>query len=222
MRTFLQKYKHAWILSYLLIYFYWFFSLEARTNVPMKTIHITLDDYIPFNEWFYIPYILWFLYMVAVVGYFFFSKKEDFYRVTSFLFIGMTICLTIYTIWPNCQDLRPATFERDNLLVSMVQALYQTDTSTNVCPSIHVFNSLVAHSAIMNSELLRNKKWIRRGSFVLMVLICLSTVFLKQHSVFDGICALALFTVMYPFIYKVDYHRLFAKHKKKEAIAKIS
>lgn len=222
MRALIQKYKHAWILSYLLIYFYWFFALEARTGVPMKTIHTALDDYIPFNEWFYIPYILWFGYMVIVVGYFFFHQKEDFYRSTSFLFIGMTICLIIYTFWPNCQNLRPTTFERDNILVSLVQALYRTDTSTNVCPSIHVFNSLVAHSAVMNSELFKNKKWIRRGSFVLMVLICMSTVFLKQHSVFDGICALALFTVMYPFVYKIDYSHMFENRKKREAFAKLS
>lgn len=222
MKNFIQKYKHAWILSYLLLYFYWFFSLEQRTNVPMRVIHTAFDDYIPFNEWFYIPYVLWFAYMFIVVAYFFFHQKEDYYKTTSFLFIGMSICLTIYTFWPNCQNLRPVVFERDNILVSMVQALYQIDTATNVCPSIHVFNSLVAHGAIMNSQLFKNKKWIRRGSFVLMVLICLSTVFLKQHSVFDGICALALYTVMYPFVYKVDYRQLFENKKKREALAKIS
>lgn len=221
MRAFLQKYKHAWVLSYLFIYFYWFLSLEQRTGVPMKTIHIALDDYIPFNEWFYIPYMLWFGYVVVVVAYFFFYQKEDFYKTTSFLFIGMTICLTIYTFWPNCQNLRPHTFERNNILVSMVQLLYQADTSTNVCPSIHVFNSLVSHTAIMNSQLLKDKKWIRRGSFVLMLLICLSTVFLKQHSVFDGICALALYAIMYPFVHKIDYSHVF-ENKKKRAIAKIS
>lgn len=222
MRTLIQKYKHAWILAYIPLYFYWFFALERRTNVPMKTIHIALDDYIPFNEWFYIPYVLWFGYMVLVVAYFFFHSKEDYYKTTSFLFTGMTICLIIYTFWPNCQNLRPTTFERDNILVTMVQALYRTDTSTNVCPSIHVFNSLVAHTAIMNSPLLKDKKWLRRGSFVLMVLICLSTLFLKQHSVFDGICAFALYTVMYPFVYKIDYSKLFENRKKTEAMAKIS
>jgi membrane-associated phospholipid phosphatase len=216
----IQKYKHAWILSYLLIYFYWFFSLEQRTGVPMKTIHITLDDYIPFNEWFYIPYVLWFGYIFIVVAYFFLFQKEDYYKTTSFLFIGMTICLLVYTFWPNCQDLRPTVFERDNLLVYLVKRLYRFDTSTNVCPSIHVFNSLVVHTAVMNSSLLKEKKWIRRGSFVLMVLICMSTVFLKQHSVFDGVCAFGLYLTMYPLVYKVDYSRIFESKKKQEALAK--
>ena len=218
MRAFIQKYKHAWVLSYMFLYFEWFFALEARRSIPMKTIHIPLDDYIPFNEWFFIPYTLWFAYVAVMVLYFFFQNKEDYYRCTSFLFIGMTVCLIIYTFWPNCQNLRPTTFERDNLLVTLVQSLYKTDTSTNVCPSIHVFNSLVIHAAIMNSALLKNKKWLRKGSFVLMTLICLSTVFLKQHSVFDGICSLALFTVMYPFIYKINYSRIFITQRDEKSL----
>ena len=41
-----------------------------------------------------------------------------------------------------------------------------------------------------------------------MVSICLSTVFLKQHSVFDGVCAIVLAIFMYLIVYKVDYENM--------------
>lgn len=181
----------------------------------MTTVHIWLDDYIPFNEWFLIPYLLWFGYMAASVLYFFFASKKDYYRECAFLFIGMSICLIIYMIWPNCQNLRPVVFPRENVLTEAVKFLYSIDTATNVCPSIHVYNSIGVHIAISQSEKLGKNKWIKRGSFILMITICLSTVFLKQHSVFDGICAVSLACIMYLLVYKVDYSGFAEKMKER-------
>ena len=217
MKQFYTKYKHGLILFYFFIYLAWFFYLEGRTNVNFINIHIPLDDYIPFNELFVIPYFLWFAYIAITILYFFFTSKEDYYKCTAFLFIGMTICLIIYTIWPNAQDLRPEVFPRDNFLVDMVKGLYLTDTSTNVCPSIHVYNSIGVHIAIMESPRLKNKKWLRICSFLLAVSICLATVFLKQHSVFDGICGILLSIVMYFLVYKIDYVSLFSKKEQETA-----
>ena len=56
----------------------------------------------------------------------------------------------------------------------------------------------------MNSAALRDKVWLRRGSFVTMVLICMSTVVLKQHSVLDVVGALILAYLMYPLVYETD------------------
>lgn len=218
MKTLVQKYKHAWLLLYMGIYFVWFFWLEQRNNLSMTTIHMTMDEWIPFNEFFFIPYAMWFLYIPAVVLYYLFHSKSDYYKTCAFLFSGMTICLIIYTIWPNCQDLRPSAFARDNFLVDAVRNLYLTDTATNVCPSIHVFNSIGAYIAINENEKLHNNKLIRFGALILTVLICLSTVFLKQHSVFDGLCAVALSCVLYLVVYRVDYTALRIRRSERKRI----
>lgn len=218
MKQFIQKYKHAWLLSYMFLYFTWFFYLESRGWVPLKIIHTALDDIIPFNEYFFIPYALWFLYIPAVVLFFLFKSRDDYYKTCAFLFTGMTICLIIYTIWPNGQNLRPHGFVRDNFLVDMVQKLYGFDTSTNVCPSIHVFNSIGAHIAIMESKLFKRNKLVRISSFVLAFFICLSTVFLKQHSVIDGLCAIILACVLYPIVYRIDYQAIRQYIRKKRRV----
>ena len=204
-KNWLHQYRHAWVFSYGILYMVWFVWLENRTGIAYHPVHIGLDDLIPFQEIFIVPYLLWFVYIAAALIYFFFTSKEDFYKTTAFLFIGMTICLIIYTIWPNGQNLRPDTLPRDNVFSRLVGLIYSADTSTNVCPSIHVFNSIGVHIAIWNSEALRKKTWLQIGSFVLMISICLSTVFLKQHSVFDGLCAILLSVVMYAIVYIPNY-----------------
>jgi membrane-associated phospholipid phosphatase len=208
MKDWLYQHRFGWVIGYVTIYLLWFGALEMRTDREWNVIHLALDDYIPFEEIFVIPYLLWFFYVAVTVVYFMFTSKEDFVHLTLFLFSGMTICLIIYTVWPSVQNLRPVQFPRDNVLTDIVKYLYAADTSTNVCPSIHVFNSIGVHIAICKSKQFRNKKWVTAGSFGLMVSICLATLFLKQHSVFDGICAVVLSVFMYLIVYKVDYENM--------------
>ena len=67
-----------------------------------------------------------------------------------------------------------------------------------------MYNSLGAHFAIMNCTELQNKKGIRFGSLVLAISIILSTMFLKQHSVFDVLTAFAMAAIMYAIVYGRD------------------
>ena len=86
MKQILQKYRHAWVLLYVFLYIPWFFYLERTVTSHYHIIHVALDDYIPFNEYFIIPYLFWFLYVAGTVMYFFFKDKHDFYRLCAFLF----------------------------------------------------------------------------------------------------------------------------------------
>ena len=200
-KNFIKKYRHAWVLLYGFIYMPWFIYLEKRTDVHYFLIHSPLDDYIPFVEYFIVPYLLWCAFVAVAAGYFFFTDKTGFYRLSAFLIVGMTFFLFLCTVFPNGLNLRPATFARDNIFVELVKHVYATDTPTNVLPSIHVFNSLGGCIAIWHSEALKKHRKIQYGAYLLAVLIILSTVFLKQHSVTDVIAAFALACVIYPFVY---------------------
>lgn len=209
-KDFLQKYKHAWVLSYFIIYCIWFTYLEQRTQVEHYPMHMRLDDVIPFCEYFIIPYLLWFVFIAATMTYFFFTSVEDFYKCCALLFTGMTICLLIYTFFPNEQNLRPATFTDTNLFTDLVQMIYNADTSTNVCPSIHVLNSIGVFASICESRNLRKHKWVILSSGVLALSICMSTVFLKQHSMVDVLCGAGLAIALYALVYRINYPKLFA------------
>ena len=203
MKTFtMRKYRHAVpLIIYGIIYLTWFLYLERKVTKDYWVIHVALDDYIPFWEGFVIPYFLWFLY----------------YRTCIFLFTGMTIFLTISTLFPNGHHLRPAVLPRDNIFTMMVSHLYKADTPTNLWPSIHVYNSLGAHFAIMKNNKLSGKRPVRVLSLLLCISIILSTMFIKQHSVFDVVTAFIMAAVMYGIVYKYDIltmHRLKAIRKK--------
>ena len=201
MKQFFKKYGHLWILSYGFIYLPWFFHLEKTITKHYHIMHSKLDDLIPFNEFFIIPYLLWFVYVAAAIVWFFFTNREDYYRLCAFLFTGMTLSLLICTLFPNGTDLRPVVDPEKNICSYLVALLHKADTCTNVFPSIHVYNSIGTHIAIMKSERLRSHRVIRSASFVLMISICMATVFLKQHSVLDVMGALLLAAAVYPFAY---------------------
>ena len=201
MKKFLKKYGHAWILSYGLLYLSWFFHLEETVTHHYHVMHSKLDDYIPFNEYFIIPYLLWFLYVTAAIVYFFFHNKEDYYRLCIFLFTGMTLCLLVCTLMPNGTDLRPVVDPEKNFCSWLVSLIHRADTSTNVFPSIHAYNSIGVHIAVRKSEQLQKYRGLRLASFLLAASICLSTVFLKQHSVIDVAGAILLAIGVYPLAY---------------------
>ena len=202
-KTYLHKYRHGFILSYFFIYLAWFFYLEETVR-PRIWVHSFLDSLIPFCEYFIVPYLLWFLYVAVAIVFFFFVSPKEFYQLCGFLFTGMTICLILYTFFPNGHHLRPYTFARDNIFVDLVRKLYSADTATNVNPSIHVLNSLGVHIAVWRSPSFQKKPAIRYGSLILCVLIILSTVFLKQHSVEDVFNAFLLAAPLYLVFYRRD------------------
>ena len=211
-RELVNKYWHAVLLLYLAIYMPWFGWLEA--TVPMRDptpIYCGLDDLIPFCEWFIIPYYLWFAYIAIGHVFLFFTSQKDFVRMCIFLYTGMTVCLIIYTIWPNCQELRVDydTLGRTNILIETVKSLQSFDSADNVFPSIHCLNSIGMHIALSRSQHLgKHRNLIVRASFVLMVLIIISTVCLKQHSILDFFGSAVLSVPLYLLAYKPKYECL--------------
>ena len=208
-----QQYRHLLpLLAYMLFYMTWWSHLEDTVTTQFRVIHMGIDDRIPFLEIFIIPYLAWFAYVsVTVLAVFFkVETKRDYYRCLAFLFTGMTLFLLISTIMPNGHQLRPAVMPRDNVFTRMIAALWQSDTPTNLWPSIHVYNSLGAHVAIARSKAFENHKLLKNASLTLALSIILSTMFIKQHSFFDVLTALGLAAVMYVLIYKRE---LLAYHK---------
>ncbi|HIW22142.1 MAG TPA: phosphatase PAP2 family protein [Candidatus Dorea intestinavium] len=186
----------------------WFIKLEQRpATIKHYLIHSPLDNYIPFVEYFIIPYLLWFAFVAVMLLYFFFKDKKEFYQLIIFLFTGMTIFLIISTIFPNGLNLRPTTFARDNVFVDMVKRLYKTDTPTNVLPSIHVFNTLGIAIAVKRSKHLKKHKVTKAIIYLLSTLIILATMFLKQHSVTDVVAAFALGGILYYLVYVMQTHK---------------
>ena len=183
--------------SHLLLLLGWigYFLLYVLTEklIPVETcyvVHSKLDDLIPFCEIFVIPYVFWYLLIVITVLYFALYNIENFKRFQIFIIVTQVVAMAIYIIFPNMQDLRPLEFPRDNFLTDIVGLLYSVDTNTNVCPSLHVGYS-IGIASVWLKEKSASKGW-KTFVVVAAILICLSTVFIKQHSVIDAFVAIPM------------------------------
>ncbi|MBQ8730817.1 MAG: phosphatase PAP2 family protein, partial [Lachnospiraceae bacterium] len=213
-KLFFGKYYHVWTVAYVLIYMPWFMWLEATVTPESNyyNIHVWLDDIIPFNEVFVVPYLLWFLYVPISMGYIAFKSRKEFYEASAYLFIGMSICLFICTIWPNGQDLRIENLDvNKNIFTQLIGIIYHTDTNTNVFPSIHAYNSFAIFMMLFESKYITGKfrTPVIIGCGVLTTLIIVSTVVLKQHSIVDAIGGVALGIIMYVLVYKINWKKIF-------------
>ncbi len=187
-----RKRRTAEVLRYCVFYLLAFGMLERRQVVPY-IIHTRFDDLIPFCEYFVVPYLLWFFFVGATLVWFgLFQQSELEYRsLTRNLAFGCTVFLITSLLFPNGQDLRPV-LAGDNVFERLVMTLYRTDTSTNVFPSIHVFNSVACCTAVLRNSRLSRIKMVSFSTVTLTVSIILATVFLKQHTVVDVVGALLL------------------------------
>ncbi|MBE6623629.1 MAG: phosphatidic acid phosphatase [Ruminococcaceae bacterium] len=199
---FSKKFNHILLLLYWPIYGIIFSLLENHPDkdfnifgIEFQPMWIPLDDLIPFNELFVIPYVFWFGYIVIALVYTFFYDVDTYKRYMYFIMITYSIALISYIFFPTEQNLRPEFIPRDNFLVDFMRDFWDYDTSTNVCPSVHVIGSFAATFAFQHSKGISN--WVKAGCQIMNVLICLSTVFLKQHSAIDGIIGTVICIIVY-------------------------
>lgn len=173
-----------------------FMILEHQDFAHMIITDTWIDQYIPFNEYFVVPYVLWFLFMALGFAYFVFIDQSGVKRTYFYLFLGMSSSLLIYALIPTGQNLRVQLYN-DNIFQCLVSFIYSVDSSTNVCPSIHVYNSVMMCISLLKSYRIQQHTWLCLLIIVLAILICMSTVMIKQHAFMDIVWALVLVYVIY-------------------------
>ena len=183
------QFAHLKLLLGWVVYFLFYFLTENFIPVEnFHVIHSALDDRIPFNEFFFIPYCFWYLLIVISLGYFALYDVENFRNLQTFIIITQVVAMTVYILYPSVQNLRPTEFARDNFFTWLAGIIYTLDTPTGVCPSLHVAYSLGIGSCWLK-EKSASKLW--KGFVVFsVILISLSTAVVKQHSVVDIAAAL--------------------------------
>ena len=207
-----QKFRHLFYILFWPVYLT-LFVLTEKYITPIYDVYCPLDDLIPFCEFFVVPYFLWYGLLAFVSLYGLFYDVDTFKKFYKFLCISSAISFVLFIIFPNQQNLRPDSFVRDNVFVDIMKnGIYVADTNTNVCPSLHVVFSVGMLCSLWNSRHFSSAAW-RTVSVVITVMVCISTVFLKQHSVIDIAAGIAVCAVVFPFVFlnKRDKNKFFKK-----------
>ena len=181
-----------------------FFLLYALTEnlIPLDRchlIHVALDDRIPFREEFAVFYVGWYGLIVLSLGWFLRYSIDSFRKLQTYIIITQAIAMVVYILYPSYQNLRPEVFPRENILTDVMAFLYRIDTPTGVCPSLHV-----AVSVGIASTWLREKKanpWVKAGIAIFCVGVCMSVLFVKQHSIVDVLAAIPLCLIAEWFVF---------------------
>ncbi len=198
------EFSHLLLLLGWVVYFSLFFLTENLIPAESCTpVHMWLDDWIPFCEYFILPYVGWYALIVGSLLWMGLYNIRGFRQLQTYIMITQACAMLMYILWPSRQDLRPEVFPRENLCTWVISLLYRFDTNTGVCPSLHV-----AYSIGIASVWLKEKQawtWWKVFVVIAVALICLSTMFIKQHSAVDFFAALPICLLAELLVFRVFY-----------------
>lgn len=198
------RFSHLKLLFGWVVYFAFYFLTENL--IPPErchSVHIWLDDLIPFCEWFVIAYVSWYGLIAFSLLYFGLYNIDSFKRLSKYIIITQVVAMAAYILFPSRQDLRPAEIPNENFCSWMISILYSLDTNTGVCPSLHVGYSLGIASVWLKE---RDAHPVWKGALVVWVIvICFSTMFIKQHSALDFFAALPMCLLAELIVYRDRY-----------------
>lgn len=201
-----KEYRHLLLILYWPIFIIAFLLIERLPGRTYAPIHCFVDDLIPFCEYFVIFYLMWFVFWIGMLAYALFYEPDVFTKLMRYLILTFSVTLLIYAVFPNCQNMRPTEFAGDNIFISIVRFIYWIDTSTNVCPSMHVIAAVGVVFAAFHSKRFCSPG--RRAAFIISAfLICISTMFIKQHSFIDHAVALPICAVGYYICFRPEIFR---------------
>jgi len=197
------EFRHVLLLLYWPAYLLSFILIERLCPAPVyHTVWCRLDDLIPFCEWFIFPYMSWHVSLLWMSLYTLAYDIGAFKRFMWNLILTTVIAVATYVIWPNQQLLRPdlTTLGRENILTWAAGIIYTVDTNTNVCPSLHCIGGFAILFAAMDLPRFRTTGWTA-FFIVFALMICASTVFMKQHSIVDFFAAIPVIIIGWLAIY---------------------
>ena len=207
------EFKHLKLLGCWIGYFSLYFLTENL--IPVSACHevrCALDDIIPFTEEFVVFYFSWYALCVFSLLYYLLYDVQRFRHLQIFIGITQAVAMFIYIVYPTIQLLRPAVMPRDNIFTQIVSFLYGFDTPTGVSPSLHVAYTIGILSVYFKDRSI--PKPVKAVLLLWGILICISTAFIKQHSVVDIFTALPLALLAEILVFGKSYYLPLLRKKK--------
>ena len=187
-----------------------FYALLNNSSRGAFNLVTTIDDKIPFIQYFILPYMSWYAFMFLTMAYICVKDKKTYYKTLITLDLGLIFCYIIYFIFQTTVP-RPELYGSD-LFTKAVAIMYKTDSPYNCFPSIHVLTSYLMVKAIYKSKA-RNPINFIIISFCATAII-ISTLFIKQHVIADIVSGVLVADILFDIVFKVNEEK-FLKYIKK-------
>lgn len=184
-------------------------------------ISFPVDEFIPLiPAWVYVyvlTYPFWLVCFLLIAK----EEKELCCRAFTADFIGKIIGAAIFIALPTFV-VRPEV-PSDTFPGWLLNGIYFLDTPDNLFPSMHCSVSWIAVRYVLKCK--KAPDWYKAFSVVMVILICLSVVFTKQHvvaDIFGGLLLAELCTQLcnrtniYKLYYKMDIGKFYESKRTKE------
>lgn len=163
-----------------------------------KNLALMLDKEIPFVSLFVFPYVYWYIYIFIGLIFILSKDRKRYLRTLMAIYIGMCMCYVFYYLYPV--EISRPVIDNNTIANKLVNIIYENDRPVNCFPSIHVLNTYI----IMRfTKVKDNKSWFYYTN-IIGILIMLSTLFIKQHFILDGVVAIILAEVVILIAKKVE------------------
>lgn len=175
-----------------------FTSLDRAVNVMTP-----LDERIPLRpEWIVVyfgAYIFW------VVNYWLIARrdKERWFRFLSGYIAASVVVFLAFTLVPTTMT-RPE-ITGDGFWPWVMRFLYAVDPPLNLAPSLHCFASWQCAIALHSDR--KTPLWYRVFSYVFALMVCASTLLVRQHCLLDVVTGVALAQISYLVSCRWNVHR---------------
>ena len=221
MKGFLQKIKRIpkWGYVFGIFYFglqYGMYRLGAYLSQVIGTVSYAFECKIPFIDDL-IPIIPVFV-VIYIYSYFFWicgpiavslTGKRNFANYIIGLSLSYLIGFLFFVFVPTFMDrAKEGLMEvarQPGIFNKMLATVYGADGGNlayNLLPSYHCSISIYCYLGVRKRPEI--SKWFRIYSLVMAILICMSTVFTKQHYIIDVVLGLAISILCYIFVEKWD------------------
>ena len=194
------RFSHLlWLLGWIFYFSMYFITENLIPAEACHPVHCALDDMITFCEYFAVFYVGWYFYVFGMLLYYLLHDADCFRGLSKYILATQVLAMACYVLWPSRQDLRPEVFARDNIFTQTMAFIYSFDTSTGVCPSLHVaYSASVVSTAWKDKLMPRGWRW---ALTLFAVMVCVAVCFVKQHSALDVVAAFPVCVLAEVFAY---------------------
>lgn len=170
-------------------------------------VKIALDDKIPLVKPFIIIYFLAFVQWSLTMHILTTQNTKYGYKYCTAIIIGSIVGSIIFIVYPT--GVQRIGINGNGILDFILKTTYSVDSIVNALPSFHVFCSWMCLRGLWEAKGI-DKKWKIVNS-IFSILVCLSTLFTKQHYFLDVPAGILLAEISILIANRFQFTKLFNK-----------
>ena len=183
------------IFAFLLILFESIVFFGCKLSpVKYTVLSSEFDNNLPFIPFFVCFYYLWYIYLLLIPFVLNRLNRKSFFRYSSITIICVILGALVFIFFPTTINRGINLDDYHSIFVYFIRFIYLSDTPNLCClPSMHCALSFIF---IYTSLRTKEMKWYYKALITLTSLgIVASTLFIKQHVIWDVYAAIVVVTI---------------------------